>query len=52
MVKSQKSFGVELLGPVIPDTSWQAQADEGFDITHFQVGWKNQKFETCLCVAQ
>lgn len=46
MVESQKAFGVELLGPILPDTSWQAQADEGFDITHFQVDWKNQKV-TC-----
>ena len=45
-LRAKKAFGVELLGPVLPDTSWQAQADEGFDITHFQVDWKNQKV-TC-----
>ena len=46
MVESQKTFGVELLGPVLPDTSWQAQADQGFDITHFHIDWTNQKV-TC-----
>ena len=46
MVESQKTFGVELFGPVLPDTSWQVQADQGFDITHFHIDWTNQKV-TC-----
>ena len=37
LVKSQKNFGVKLLGPVLPDTSWQAQDDQSIDITHFYV---------------
>lgn len=31
--------GVDLVGPVPPDTSWQAQAGQGFDISHFSIGW-------------
>src|SRR5262249_37438208 len=30
---------VNLVGPVPPDTSWQAQAAQGFDISHFSVDW-------------
>lgn len=46
LVESQKTFGVELLGPVMPDTSWQAEADQGFDISHFSIDWEKEKV-TC-----
>jgi transposase len=29
-----------------PDVSWQAQADQGFDITHFTIDWEAQRV-TC-----
>jgi transposase len=38
--------GLRIIGPVPPDTSWQAQAGKGFDLTHFQVDWGGQSI-TC-----
>lgn len=37
---------VELLGPAPPDTSWQAKADEGFDLTAFAIDWQGRAI-TC-----
>ena len=34
--------GVDLCGPVAGDPSWQARADEGFDIPHFEIDWSGQ----------
>jgi transposase len=34
---SQSEHGVRLVGPVRPDVSWQARADQGFDIAHFTI---------------
>jgi transposase len=31
-----------LLGPVNPDNSWQAKADTGFAVSHFQIDWDAQ----------
>jgi transposase len=37
LVGSLAEHGVRLVGPVHPDASWQARADQGFDIGHFAV---------------
>jgi transposase len=42
MVESRTDYQVELVGEVRPDTSWQATANQGFDLTHFQVNWEQQ----------
>jgi transposase len=42
LVASQQNYGVDLLGPVHPDTTWQAQAGQGFDIAHFDIDWQHQ----------
>lgn len=39
---AQQTLGVELLAPVLPDTSWQAQANQGFDLARFEIDWDNQ----------
>ena len=31
--------GLRIVGPVPPDTSWQALAGQGFDVTHFHIDW-------------
>lgn len=41
LVSSQQQH-IDLLGPVNPDTSWQALANNGFDSTHFQIDWETQ----------
>jgi transposase len=34
--------GIELLGPVRPDHSWQAKAHQGFDLAAFAIAWDAQ----------
>ena len=46
LVTSQKEHAVELVGPVLGDTSWQARAQEGFDVSCFAMDWEGQKV-TC-----
>lgn len=43
MVESPKEYGIELVGPVLSDTSWQARARKGFDVSAFKMDWKNKK---------
>ncbi len=43
LVSSQRDYGIRLLGPVLADTSWQAKAGKGFDLSHFQVDWQRQE---------
>jgi transposase len=42
LLASRAEHGVDLLGPVPPDASWQAQAGEGFDSTGFALDWAGQ----------
>lgn len=37
LVRSQNELGIEVIGPVRPDSSWQAQAAQGYDVAHFQI---------------
>jgi transposase len=46
LVTSQKEHQVELVGPMLSDTSWQARAQEGFDVSCFAIEWEGQKV-TC-----
>ncbi len=46
LVDSQIEHGVRLVGPVRPDVSWQAQFDDGIDISHFVIDWEAQEV-TC-----
>jgi transposase len=39
LVASQKDHAILLLGPVNPDASWQAKAQQGFDVASFVVDW-------------
>lgn len=41
-----RHLGVDLLGPVRPDISWQAKAGEGFDISGFDIDWETRQV-TC-----
>jgi transposase len=45
LVASQK-HGIELLGSVRPDVSWQAKDGRGFDISSFKIDWEAKKV-TC-----
>jgi Transposase DDE domain len=46
LVSSRAEFGVELLGPVLADTSWQATEQTGYDITQFVIDWE-RRVVTC-----
>lgn len=46
LVTSEEKHGIELLGPVRPDTSWQAQEAEAYDLTKFQLDWERKRV-TC-----
>ena len=46
LVTSQTQHGIELLGPVRPDVSWQAKAGQGFDLAAFVINWESKKV-TC-----
>ena len=43
VVRSQMEMGVEVVGPVRPDSSWQAREQTGYDVSHFQIDWQAQQ---------
>jgi transposase len=46
LVDSQQQFGVEVVGPVADDPSWQARAGQGFAKAAFVVDW-DRRVVTC-----
>jgi transposase len=38
----QKKYGVEIVGPIRVDTTWQARSNKGFDVTGFAIDWEHQ----------
>jgi transposase len=42
-VSSAQQYGIALIGPVRENASWQAQAKQGYDLTHFQIHWDEQQ---------
>lgn len=46
LVASTAAYAVTLLGPMPPDTSWQARAGQGYDTAAFAVDW-DAKQVTC-----
>lgn len=42
LVASPQTYQVNLLGPVVPDASWQAKAQDGFDVATFVIDWDAQ----------
>jgi transposase len=43
LVTSQSEYGIELLGPVGQDQSWQARAGAGFAQAQFTIDWESQQ---------
>jgi transposase len=39
LLDARAEHGVELVGPVRPDVSWQAKAGQGYDISAFAIDW-------------
>jgi transposase len=46
LVSSHTDYGLDLVGPVPPDNSWQARANQGFAIPCFSIDWLKQQL-TC-----
>ncbi len=44
--ESREKYGIEVIGPIKVDTSWQAKAGKGFDAASFTIDWEHQKV-TC-----
>jgi len=47
LISSQTEHKVDLVGPIRVDTSWQAQTDDGLDVSYFTIDWERQTV-TCL----
>jgi transposase len=46
VLAARADHGVELVGPLPPDSGWQARHEDGFDLTRFQIDW-DRKRVTC-----
>lgn len=42
LVKSRQEYNIDLFGPVSTGSGWQAQSQQGFDLTQFKVDWQQQ----------
>ena len=43
LAESQRRYQVEIVGPVIPDTSWASQAADRFDHSDFHIDWQAKR---------
>jgi len=43
LVESQKDYGVEVIGPISKNTTWQAKEEGGFTPETFQIEWDQQQ---------
>ncbi len=46
LVTSQADYGIDVICPVPPDLSWQAQDAQAFGVSDFSIDWENQ---TVVC---
>lgn len=46
ILESREKHGIDLIGPVHADPSWQARTPSAYDASQFQVDWETQ-FATC-----
>lgn len=40
VVDSHQNMGIQLIGPVRPDSSWQAKSPDAYDISLFDIDWQ------------
>jgi transposase len=43
LADSEDEYHIDLIGPAPKDTSWQARAGEGFDLTSFHIEWERRE---------
>jgi transposase len=46
LIDSEDNHSIEVIGPIKVDTTWQAQAGKGFDVSSFTIDWETQRV-TC-----
>lgn len=42
VTEARQTYQTDLVGPVSPDTSWQARTPEAYDLSHFAIDWEQQ----------
>ena len=42
LVQSQQRYGIDVVGPVAPDHSWQAQTEGAHELSTFSIDWAEQ----------
>jgi transposase len=43
LVEAPRDYGVQILGPITKDVSWQAREQTGYDLSQFVVEWEAQQ---------
>jgi transposase len=43
MADSRRKYGIDLLGPIVEEPSWQAKAGKGFAVSDFKIDWENKR---------
>lgn len=43
LVNTGATYGIDLVAPVLPDSSWQAQTPGGFAANQFEIDWQHQQ---------
>ena len=46
LVSSQRQYGIEVIGPARVDAKWQANTEQGIDVSQFRLDWEQQQ-ATC-----
>ena len=46
ILDARSDHGVDLVGPLPPDSGWQAREEGGFDLSRFRIDWDHQQV-TC-----
>jgi transposase len=46
LVSSHARHKIDLIGPPYKDNTWQAKADQGFEVANFRIDWE-KKMATC-----
>jgi transposase len=42
LLTSELAYGIDLVGPALLDTSWQARDDAGIDVSQFAIDWERR----------
>jgi transposase len=46
VVEANRDYGIDIVGPITQDVSWQARENTGYDLSQFVVDWETQRV-TC-----